>query len=258
MKGATTEDWMFLINLQFEQKTKVFDLASMSIVDGLGTSSSSTSSNTASHSSAAPCSTTLCVPWPVQWLCCKFNRKHILHTKKSVSIEAIVDHVSNWEDKLRWRVALRGNPSSTLLVKNKMKNMPLNKLAADRRDPGLETFFSHTRRAIIKLWKNAMTRHSTFCIGSVPLVYWAMEIVRERRWHLVPNDKEPGWTIHNNHDMMSVYDSILKLPTYFPEGNEFIAMELLTREVQGFASAIGKIESDRRWTSLIMKSWNRP
>lgn len=57
---------------------------------------------------------------------------------------------------------------------------------------------------------------------------------------------------------MSVYNSILKLPAYFPEGDEYIAMELLAREIQGFASAIGKMEKDPRWTALIMKSWNRP
>lgn len=90
------------------------------------------------------------------------------------------------------------------------------------------------------------------------LTKWAIDIMKANNWHLVPNDKEPRWTIHTATALNAAYANILKLPTYFLEGPEFISESLLRRQLQSMATATSKFEGDKRWGYTIMKAWNRP
>lgn len=245
MKGASTEDWLFLANLANEQQTRFYIHESKSVVDHAppGTPGGPAAGST--------------TPWPVQWLCCRYNRKHILPTKKPISADTFVAHCTEWEKKLRWKYALRRQPQAAPLIKRKLKHLAVPHPPQDSNDPALEAFIYGIRSTLSKHWKNAMAKHAKFGTGPLKLASWAMNIVKQNNWHLIANDKEPGWTVHTTEDLCKVLDDILVPSVYIPEGKEFVAMDLLTKDIHTFSKLAARQENDKRWASLILRSWYR-
>ena len=54
----------------------------------------------------------LSLPWPVEYLLAHHSPKHVFGGSRLPSLGTIGKSLANWENKLRWRLALSGEPQS--------------------------------------------------------------------------------------------------------------------------------------------------
>lgn len=50
------------------------------------------------------------IPWPVEYLLCFHHPKHVLQSKRRVSLQTVGRLLCQWKNRLRWRLALASHP----------------------------------------------------------------------------------------------------------------------------------------------------
>ena len=194
------------------------------------------------------------VEWPIVWLLVRHNPKHIFISKKGIDLQSVGDHVRQFEQKLKWMWFHRDTLSSAPLLKYKGTTPKFTGTTCPALDAGLHsirnTVFSYAKRA------NTVSRAKS-CCNTLGLTKWAWEILRQKRYHVFLNDKEPGFTLMTIADAVQIHTLILASSYYKVVQENCINANPIRIEFFKLCGDLAKFEGDDQWYSVLKKSyWN--
>lgn len=159
------------------------------------------------------------LPWPVMWALGRYNRKHILAGKKLPNLEDFRESLVQFEWKARWRQFFcRGSVEEQDVGGMKFVKFPGVVTPSFSGSTSIETEMAlkATRVAVLrgvrherhkakydKTWKNV-----------IPLTRLGLRLLKDMQVVPIPNDKEPGYTLHSKASLTSIHEDILGSDVY--------------------------------------------
>ena len=110
--------------------------------------------------------------------------------------------------------------------------------------------FTYSKRA------NSCARAIPWCNVLGP-TKWAWEILRQKRYHVFLNDKEPGFTLMTVGDAARIHSKILASSYYLPIQMDSINENQMRIDFFKLIGAVSKFEDDDQWYSTLKNFfWN--
>ena len=154
-------------------------------------------------------------PWPVQWICTSFHRKHVFPPARLPEISSLSKSMAIWENRTRWKLWFAENGGEDDEDTAKWRFM--HSKNADCKpcpyliDPNASCFLRqvsesvlcHARRATAK----AARQKLAFC--TPPLVKFALRSMEVLQIDAVPTDKDGGFALCSDDGMSVAVDQVL-------------------------------------------------
>lgn len=147
------------------------------------------------------------LPWPLVFIVACFNRKFVWCNGGIAQVDRIREQVSSFENRVRWSCALDGADALRPWLRLKREAAPPYR---GPRNFELEHMLRVTRDEMFDDFRRCRStclprRRSNF----YPLVRYAWRLAESLDVRVVPNDKEPGFTMMHRKDFVAVIEEFL-------------------------------------------------
>jgi hypothetical protein len=153
------------------------------------------------------------LPWPVKFVLARFNRKHIFANGTLPDEQLVCDSVSQFARRMKWRWHFQGSEWSGPLWKFGVRTPPYNGVA----DSAVCAFLAKLEAEVLTATRRSLriakeNRH--VWKNQYPLISWSLKWMSSQACTVLPNDKEPGYTVVSVEDVLSIHQSILSKSCY--------------------------------------------
>ena len=140
------------------------------------------------------------IPWPVEYLL-RHHKKHIFSGNSLHSMEKIWADLANWANKWKWKRVLANAPCENPYWRFKVKNNqtpPCPHKISDRAEKQLQSVIHRIHDAAVHARKEhrRWNEHGNFTM----IIKWAINIIREQQYKVLPTDKDGGFAIMSTVD----------------------------------------------------------
>ena len=192
MRGASLADWRSLLTFTTAAKSTLFmyDLQSLSCM---------------------PLSNA--IPWPVIWLLCTRNKKHIFINNTKPPLERLRDDLIDFSNRAKWKWCLRNSDPTPRVVKYKssLRSPTCTKIV----DPDLQAWLTNLRSKVLSkgssMLRSSSSRPWSNLLGLERL---ALRLFRSLPFVLLPNDKGPGFSFMDVATFAAVEQSVSSNASY--------------------------------------------
>ena len=195
------------------------------------------------------------IPWPVIWLLTRHHRKHIWILRRKPCLDAFLSDLQQNERRWGWHFA-KLKPSPGLWFKIPRAQVT----AAPPPDaPELRAWLASLRRNLTVAARHAIMKHSSQVRSSIPLVKYALQLLRTARLVPVPNDKEPGFTLLSRGQLLYEQRRILGKSAYRPvDENSRVDVGAMRKLYIGLCREAAKMEDTPTLCGNLVKSLHVP
>ena len=192
------------------------------------------------------------IPWPLAWLLCSYNPKHIFIDSRKPSLDLVRQetiHLVNRLKHLQSRPAQSDTPSF-VRYKRPFPTPPCRRMCS----PDIEGWARKFRGQMIAKAKSVV-KHAYVPMSSniFPLLKIALRQLRHMAYIALPNDKGPGFALVTVSDFNAIEEQVMSRTSYLPVR----PCDVPTRQnLCAAASAASRVESYMDWPGAA-KTLNR-
>ena len=223
MRGATVEDFRFLLNLShLRQCIFIWD---------------------EEHKAVTRLNDDCSIPWPVVWSLARFNRKHIHAGRRLPDPHLYCEALVQWERKQRWAWALRRDARDACSAH--FYRVPHVKCCPfpGRADAALEALLRMVRGTMMSTILTCR-RRATLSRGwsnVLPVTRWGWRILRRDGLFPMINDKEWGYTVMTLAEFSNVHATILTSDAYEEHDCDELPVAAMCREYRQLCARVGRL-----------------
>jgi len=160
-------------------------------------------------------------------------------------------------NRLKWRWYFRDNDGTKPLVNRKRVATPAApKVFNEERLPDeLEAWCRLTSSRIVTAAQNAISRSP--CAGNaIPLVRYALRLLKKSQWHLMKNDKDGGRCAMSKGEARAAHLEVLNNHLYDELYVDHLVQPSVTAEYRGICKDIASLEDDASLIKHLMKGFS--
>ena len=149
------------------------------------------------------------IPWPIIWIAARFNKKHIVTSKRLPSLEPVHRCLRQAANKLKWAWVFRGEGHGGCYLRLRRGITPLCPKVVD---PEVSAWISSLHNTIVGACQRSLKKAKFFrpCSNTIPLTSWGFRLMKQ--WGLcgVETDKQGGFAIMPKSERIRVHDEIFR------------------------------------------------
>ena len=194
-------------------------------------------------------------PWPILWLMAAFHPKHTFCGKKLPELDEVRKSMVSFENKVKWRWHFRASnePRPLLVVK------PPGQVTASFPflvDPALTRWLSECRGRVMAACKKAFSqaRNAPVHCNVHAVVPWARRLMDRLGLALLPNDKDPGFSLMHRSVLVELHSEILQKNDYNEVSPIILDKTKFMQEYCSLCFCVSKLEGDSRLGYELRKS----
>ena len=193
-----------------------------------------------------------CIPWPIRWLLGAHHHKHIFATSKLPNLYSLRKELNDFCHKVRWQWKLRNEAGRRRTVKVPNTGVvPCNATVP----PELSAWLANLSNSVIAEARRGCSRASACRSVSnrIPLVGFALKLLRSRGWVAVKNDKEPGFSVMTVESKKDAMLEVLSSDSYVEMRGD-IPVDAIIKKYFALCNFVGKTVDDMQLAGTLKKS----
>lgn len=154
------------------------------------------------------------VPWPILWFAARYGPKHILDMNKKPSMRKVAECLETFKRKLLWRWFFLTNSSAPSPLEH-LKVKRATRKFGGLYPPELGAWCDGLCREVKK--QVTIARLKDDLVSNTPrLTTFALKVLKSSEWRIMKNDKEGGWAVLKESQLVEVHKKLLSSACYCP------------------------------------------